>query len=91
MAVPVAVSQSRILVSPTCAVIKVEEEAGCQNGIGVGVDMSATLQVLPPKNRFGPPILLLKRDGLPRISSALIARSALTESSSLLTCAATKS
>lgn len=43
-------------VSPTCAVISVDGLAGCQKGVGVGVEMSAIEAVEPPLKRVAPPI-----------------------------------
>ena len=46
--------------SPTCAATSVEGVAGCQNGVGVGVEMSAIEAVLPPLKRVLPPMGALR-------------------------------
>lgn len=43
-------------VSPTWAVMRVEGDAGCQKGVGVGVEIKAIEAVEPPRKRFGPPM-----------------------------------
>lgn len=57
VAIPVSVEQSNIRVSPTWEINIEHGVAGCQKGVGVGVEIMATLHVLPPLNRFRPPII----------------------------------
>ena len=91
---PVAVLQRRMRVSPTCATTRVDGEAGCQKGVGVGVEMSAIEAVEPPTNRIGPPIRCLEElrcAGSPRMSSAFRGLSLWVSGPGLRACAVTKS
>ena len=53
MAAPEATEDRRMRVSPIWAVSSVKGEEGCQNGVGVGVDMRAREAVEPPKKGGG--------------------------------------
>lgn len=87
---PVSTRQSRMRVSPTCAVISVAGDAGCQKGVGEGVEISAMEAVLPPWKRVLPPIgaeSILVRfweaglEGCERMSLSFKGRSDITGSS----------
>ena len=75
-ATPSEERQSRMRVSPQWAVSRVEGEEGCQNGVGVGVEMRAMEQVEPPLKGGGE----WRWDGEARISEALRGASASTGS-----------
>jgi hypothetical protein len=77
MARPSDVRQRRMRVSPQCAVRRVEGEEGCQNGVGVGVEIRATEQVDPPLKGA----LEDESEGEERSSAAFSGRSASTGSS----------
>ena len=50
---PSEVCERRMRVSPQWAIAIVQVVAGCQKGVGVGVEMSATEAVEPPRKGLG--------------------------------------